>query len=141
LASSCITYGQTVSFTRAQVTDLLREHAPELVLSNWIGPSQIKITRRKRQFYEIELKMLLTKALQRDSIKDKGELELRFARPWAPVTVPDDPMKLKILELPGAGVTPNFIVRFELGDGRSVVALVHLQAAPRDDSWGNPRHS
>src|SRR4249920_743262 len=54
LASSCITYGQTVSFTRAQVADLLREHAPELVLSNWIGPSQIKITRRKRQLDETE---------------------------------------------------------------------------------------
>src|SRR4030095_9105363 len=52
LAASSITFGQTVPFPRAQITELLHENAPELVVSNWIGPTQIKITRRKRPFDE-----------------------------------------------------------------------------------------
>ena len=63
---------------------------------------------------EAELKDLLTGVLQREHVQDKGDLELRFTRSWQPVTVSDEPITLKILQLPNAGVSPNFIVRFEL---------------------------
>jgi flagella basal body P-ring formation protein FlgA len=130
LPSTCGTISQTVALSRAQVLDLLRQHAPEMVVSNWVGPMQIKITRRRRALDESELKTLLTETLQRDLVKDKGDLELRLTRPWTPVAIPDDPLKLKILELPVAGVTPNFIVRFELSDDRDTIGTwqVPLQA-------------
>jgi flagella basal body P-ring formation protein FlgA len=67
-----------------------------------------------RDFGEVELKELLTNVLQRDHVQDKGELELRFTRPWQIVTVSNEPITLNILQLPTAGVSPNFIVRFEL---------------------------
>ena len=131
LAASRIGFGQTVSFTRAQIAELLRENAPDLAVTNWIGPTQIKIARRKRQLDETELKTLLTDTLQRDSVKEKGDLELRFTRPWVSVVVPDDPLKLKVLELPVAGVTPNFIVRFELSDGRDVAGTWQIPVQAR----------
>ncbi|HUA39676.1 MAG TPA: flagellar basal body P-ring formation chaperone FlgA [Candidatus Sulfopaludibacter sp.] len=57
---------------------------------------------------------LLTATLQRDYVKDQGELELNFTHPWTAPTLPDAPLSLKILELPTAGVTPSFIVRFQI---------------------------
>ena len=69
---------------------------------------------RDRVLNENEMLALLTDRLQRDYVKDKGELELRVTQPWTAPTLPDEPLTLKILELPTAGVTPSFIVRFEL---------------------------
>jgi len=67
-----------------------------------------------RPLGETELQTLLTETLQRDFVKDRGELELRFTRSWPAITVPDEPVTLRILNLPNAGVTPTCIVRFEL---------------------------
>ncbi len=67
-----------------------------------------------RAFTETNLLALLTTTLQRDYVKDTGELELILTQPWTPPMLPDQPLALKILELPTAGVTPAFIVRFEL---------------------------
>jgi len=63
---------------------------------------------------EAGLLRLLTEKLQADCVKDRGELELRFARPWRAVPAPDDSLSLKILELPNSGVSPQFIVKFEI---------------------------
>ncbi|MCI0540895.1 MAG: flagellar basal body P-ring formation chaperone FlgA [Verrucomicrobiales bacterium] len=131
LANSSVALGQTVSFTRAQVTELLLEHAPDLAVTNWGGSTQIKITRRKRQLDETELKSLLTGTLQREFVKEKGELDLRLTRPWVPVAVPDDPLKVKVLELPVSGVTPNFIVRFELSDERDAIGTWQVPVQAR----------
>lgn len=57
---------------------------------------------------------LLTETLQQNYVKDRGDLELRFTQPWTAPTVPDGPLAVKILELPTVGVTPSFIVRFQL---------------------------
>lgn len=65
---------------------------------------------------------LLTSCLQKDYVKDRGELELIFTQPWVASEVPNEPLKVRILELPTAGVTPSFIVRFQLctPDGTTV---------------------
>jgi flagellar basal body P-ring formation protein FlgA len=68
----------------------------------------------ERTFAESDLLELLTSTLQTEKVRDKGELELRLSRPWTTIHVPNEPLTLKILELPNAGVTPSFIVRFEL---------------------------
>ena len=59
--------------------------------------------------------------LQRESVKDRGDLELRFTRPWNAVVVPDDPISIKITEMPSSGVSANFICRFDLMTGEEKV--------------------
>ena len=122
--------GQTASFSRAQLTDLLRRVAPELATNAWTGAAQIRISRRARALGEAELRDLLTATLQSEVVKDRGELELRFSRPWTPVNVPDEPIALKLLDVPATGVAPNFIARFEITAGAERVGpwQVVLQA-------------
>jgi flagella basal body P-ring formation protein FlgA len=67
-----------------------------------------------RVITEIEVVTLLTAVLQRDYVKERGDLELRFTQPWVAPTLPDESLTMKISELPTAGVTPAFIVRFQL---------------------------
>ena len=52
----------------------------------------MRVSRRVRQLDEAELTALLTAALQREYVKDLGELELRLSSPWTAVTVPDEPL-------------------------------------------------
>lgn len=65
---------------------------------------------------------LLTASLQQDYVRDRGELELLFTQPWVATNVPNQPLTVKILELPTEGVTPAFIIRFQLctPDGTTV---------------------
>jgi flagellar basal body P-ring formation protein FlgA len=67
-----------------------------------------------RVFERSELVALLTSTLQQEYVKDKGELELHTTQPWASLKVSDQPLSVKILELPTMGVSASFIVRFEL---------------------------
>ena len=103
-----------VTFTTAQINDLLRQSAPELVSTNWAGATQIKVSRRTRTLTESEIKELLVAALQQNHVKERGELELRFSRPTPSTIVVDEPLTVKLLDLPTTGVTANFIARFEL---------------------------
>jgi flagella basal body P-ring formation protein FlgA len=68
----------------------------------------------ERTFSQADLVTMLTSALQQDYVKDKGELELRITQPWATRKISDEPVTIKILEMPTMGVTSSFIVRFEL---------------------------
>lgn len=106
--------GQSLLLTRDQVAALLQKSAPELVPANWTGSAQVRVTRRTRQLGESELKELLTNALQREHVRQRGELELALPRAWSPVTVPDEPFTLRLLDVPAGGVSGNLIVRFEL---------------------------
>ena len=109
-------FGKNLVLTRAQVCDLLDANAPS-VGTNFSGPDAIKITRRARTLGEADILGLLTAALQRDYVKDRGQLELRLAQPWAALLVPDEALALDVTELPSAGVTPGFIARFTLRAG------------------------
>ena len=120
LAPAPIT-GRPVTFTATQINELLQQSAPELVSTNWSGAIQIKISRRTRSLSESEIKELLTRELQQNHVKDRGELELRFSRPFQTVIISDEPLTVKLLELPSAGVTANFIARFELRAEEEVV--------------------
>lgn len=106
--------GQTTTLTHAQIDEALRKAGVTLTVTNRSGADSVSMTRRVRSLGESELGEMLTAALQREHVKDKGQLELRFSRAWSPVTVPDDTITVKVLDLPTLGVTPNFIVRFEL---------------------------
>ena len=107
-------FGQAASLSRAQIRELLKANAPEFAPTDWLGAAQVRVTRRARGLNERELRELLSATLQKDFVKDKGDLELRFTRPWASVFVPDETLVLKVIDLPATGVSAHFIVRFEL---------------------------
>ena len=106
-------FGKNLILTRDQISELLAANAPALG-TNFSGAEAIKISRRARTFGESDVLGLLTAALQQDFIKDKGQLELRLAQPWNPLVLPDEPLTLDVQELPTAGVTQSFILRFAL---------------------------
>jgi len=126
-------FGKVTELTRAQVNDLITLAAPDLAMTNWTGAKTIRISRRAREFSETDLLAQLTATLQHDAVKDKGELELSLMQPWSPPVVPDEPLTLKILELPTAGVTPSFIVRFELRTAHETLGA--WQASVKAQIW------
>ena len=120
-----------MTFTTAQVNDLLQQSAPELVNTNWTGVTQIKVSRRTRSLSESEIKELLAAFLQQHYVKDRGELELRFSRPVPASIVVDEPLTVKMLELPSVGVTANFIARFELRAGEELAGTWQIPVTAR----------
>jgi flagella basal body P-ring formation protein FlgA len=114
-----------------QLNELLLNAAPELVPTNWAGATQVKISRRTRALAEAEIKDLLTASLQEEYIKDRGELELRFTRPVPTTHIVDEPLTVKILDLPSMGVTANFVARFELRAGEEVIGTWQVPTQAR----------
>jgi len=86
-----------------------------------------------RVLAEPDVLALLTAALQTNYVKDRGELELNFTQPWAAPVVPNAPLTVKFLELPGPGVTPAFIARFQLCTATQTVGT--WQAALQAHVW------
>ncbi len=130
-------FGKELELTRAQVNDLIAAAAPGLATTNWTGADTIRITRRARQFAESELLALLTSTLQHDYVKDRGELELNLTQPWTAPLLPDEPLTLKILEVPSTGVAPEFIARFELATAHETLGSwqASLQAHVWREVW------
>jgi flagella basal body P-ring formation protein FlgA len=116
-------FGKSATFTREQIAGFLRDAGSDLIATNWTGPTSIRVTRRTRAFTEADLVHLLTETLQQNFVKDKGELELRLTRPWTELQLPDEPLTMKILEQPTAGVTACFITRFEIRTAREGVGV------------------
>ncbi len=90
-----------------------------------------------RVLTEADALKLLTETLQKKYVKNKGELELTFTQPWDAPTLTSEPLTVKILELPTAGVTPAFIIRFQLGTTNGTVGTwqASLQAHVWRDVW------
>jgi flagella basal body P-ring formation protein FlgA len=86
---------------------------------------------------ESDILGLLTATLQHDYIKDRGQLELRLAQPWAALVLPDEALTLDVTELPSAGVTPGFIVRFTLRTAHETLGnwQANLKAAVWREVW------
>jgi len=125
--------GQTIILSRDQILALARTNLADLSANNWTGPARVRVLRRTRELGELEMTGLLTAALQRDYVKDLGELELAFARPWTAVTVPDEALRLTLGEMPAAGVNPTFVAGFDLWNGPERVG--HWQAVLQARVW------
>ena len=119
--------GQVASLSRAQIAELARKSGG-LAMTNWTGATYVRVSRRTRQFTDSELTEALTATLQREFVKNRGELEVHPARPWTPIPVPDEKLTLKIADMPAAGVSPNFVLTFELWNGRERVGSWELAA-------------
>jgi flagella basal body P-ring formation protein FlgA len=120
------TFGQAAILTRAQIIEAAQKFAPAFVSTNFAGAERVRITRRAQTINETQIKELLTATLQRDHVRDKGELELRFVRPWTAITIPDEPFVLNLLDLPANGIGPNVMLRFELRHGRESLGTWQL---------------
>jgi flagella basal body P-ring formation protein FlgA len=107
-------FGKSASLKRGEIAELARAAGLDNPFTNWAGPEAVRISRRVRPLAEQEIVRLLSSVLQKQFVKDQGELELRLSQPWATTSVPDEPLALKVLDLPTTGVAPVFIVRFEL---------------------------
>lgn len=107
----------------------IRTSAPAFTAAVVAAPA--KPAHPTRKLEETELLELLTATLQRDYVKERGELELRLTRPWADAAVPEGQLTVKVLELPVAGVTPNFILRFELRAGTELAGRFQLPLQAR----------
>ena len=71
-------------------------------------------SRRTRPLEDYDLLELLTKTLQKEYVKDQGELELHLTHSWPKTDVPDEPLTLKVSEMPTRGISPAMVVTFEL---------------------------
>jgi flagella basal body P-ring formation protein FlgA len=107
-------FGKTVILKRAEVAELARAAGLDQTLTNWAGPVAVRISRRSRVLAEKEVLQRLTPVLQKQFVKEQGELQLRLAQPLAAITIPDEAFVIKVLELPTSGVISAFIVRFEI---------------------------
>jgi flagellar basal body P-ring formation protein FlgA len=107
-------FGKSLVLKRADVIALSSSVAADLVLTNWTGPQMARVSRKTRVLPEKELLQLLTSTLQQNNVRDLGQLELRLSRPWAAVSVPDEPFNLNITDIPSSGVAASFITRFEI---------------------------
>lgn len=123
--------GQTASLSRSQVQQWVQQHAPELASTNWTGADRVKVTRATRALEEAEIREMLRTCLQRDVVKDRGDLELRLLRPWTAVPVPDESLTLRIVDLPATGLGPNFATRFEVFAGNERVGNWQLVAGAK----------
>ena len=110
-------FGQAVVLTRGQILATLKAQDADLPSGEWSGPDRVRVIRRTGLLKEAEVLEMLTAVLQRDYVRDRGELELQLARPWPVTPVPDEALELKVIDAPVAGVSPNFIARFELHAG------------------------
>jgi flagella basal body P-ring formation protein FlgA len=123
--------GQTTPLSRQQIIDWAKTAVPELDTTNWTGPSAVRVSRRTRELGQAEVTDLLRTALQRDYVGARGELELRLTQPWTPVTVPDEPLALRVTDLPLAGVMPNEVAGFELWCGKERIGAWQEATAAR----------
>jgi flagella basal body P-ring formation protein FlgA len=130
-------FGQAALLTRDQVSQAIRTAIPSLNLTNLAGADRCQVIRHARSLDEMELKERLTVMLQEDYARDMGELELRTTRPWIPVQIPDEDVALRILDLPSTGISPYFIVRFEVRTDQESIGTfqVPLQAKVWKDIW------
>jgi flagella basal body P-ring formation protein FlgA len=123
--------GQTNSFSRNELAGLAQACQAGLVVTNWSGATEVRVSRRVHVLEDSELLELLTATLQREYVKSQGELELHLTRSGPKPQVPDEPLTLKVAEIPAAGVSPTFVVTFELWDGKERIGnwQAPLQAA------------
>ncbi len=110
-------FGRAFNYSPEQISEMLRRIQPNLPEITWAGASPTRVLRRGRFLAEGELRELLTATLQGEQVRDRGTLEIGFGRPWSNVNLPDEPLTLRVLNMPATGVSPNFIVRFEIVSG------------------------
>ena len=124
--------GKLLVLTRSNIVAWLPRTNSLPATTNWTGAVAVKVSRRTRLLEQNELLEMLSGVLQREQVRDRGELELHYGmgRGWTSVVIPDDPFLVALQELPANGLSGNFLLRFELKSGRESFGIwtVPLQA-------------
>ncbi|MCF7707920.1 MAG: flagellar basal body P-ring formation chaperone FlgA [Verrucomicrobia bacterium] len=107
-------FGKMHVMTRSKINEILNDLNKSLVISQWSGAERACVSRKTRMLEQQELRDVLTAILQEKYVKTLGALELRFARPWTPVRIPDEEYQVKLLDMPASGISAYFMVRFEI---------------------------
>ncbi len=130
-------FGNTATVQREVVSRALAKVLSIDVGTNWAGALQVLVTRRARNFDEAEMLTLLTERITEDHLSTGGTLELRTARSWSEIVIPDESFEMKIVSLPPQGVMGSFRVRFELGTGTEEFGTweVSVRASLWKDVW------
>ena len=105
--------------------------APDAAAIASVATNAVAAAPRPRVFDEADLLELLARTLQQDYVKDKGDLELRLARPWVSRTVPDELLAIKVLDLPRSGISSSFIIKFELRTARETLGTWQIAVQAR----------
>jgi flagella basal body P-ring formation protein FlgA len=87
--------------------------------------------RPPRRLEAEELCTLLAGALNQRAGTDGGEWELRLTRSWAPLNVPDQPLKVDIIEPALSHVKATSILRFELRAGGQLLGSWQMPVQAR----------
>ena len=74
---------------------------------------------------EEEIRVLLTDAFNQ-RVGSDAECEIKFTRPWISVTVPDEILKVDIIEPALSRITSSCILRFELRAGRDLTGTYQV---------------
>lgn len=117
-------------WSRTQVLQRIQTALPTLGAVEWSGALEARLSRRSRVLTEAELLSWLKQTLEAQQVRGRGDLEIKLARPWVPISVPDDPADFKLVDIPSTGLSPAFPVRITLGNGRENFGNwpLHLQA-------------
>jgi flagella basal body P-ring formation protein FlgA len=110
-----------VTLTRADIAGLVQRSTAGLVMTNWTGVAEVHVSRRVHVLEDADLIDMLTTTLQKEYVKNQGELELHITHNGPRPEVPDEPLTLTVTEMPSTGVSPDFVVSFELWDGKERV--------------------
>ncbi len=113
-------FGQTLVLSRKQIEAALVKSG-DVNATNFAGATEVRLTRKTRSFDEEELRLLVNAQLQQDVVKDRGELELRLSRPWTAINVPDEPISVRVTDLPATGISALFVCRVELSTTNETV--------------------
>ena len=119
---------QVISFSKKQILELAQIKSSEFIATNWFGATHVNVSRRTRQFTDFELTEMLRAYLQKEFVKNRGELELRLAQPLSKTVVPDEPLRLKVLDLPSSGLSQNFLANCQLFCGTEQVGEWQVHA-------------
>ncbi|HOW65008.1 MAG TPA: flagellar basal body P-ring formation chaperone FlgA [Candidatus Paceibacterota bacterium] len=130
-------FGQTTVFPASKLLAVWRETSPNSAPTNSLDCGDLRVARRFRTLDEVEVREMLTDALQKEVVQERGELELRLGRAWTAVPVPEEPLELQFLDLPPRGLQSTFLVRFQLRTERELIGTwqMALQAKVLKPVW------
>ena len=112
-------------------TGLAAEPAAPLLRPAPTTATNSPVARPPRRLEAEELRTLLTESLQAARGSDAGEWELHLTRSWPAVKVPDEPLKIEILEPALNRITSSSVLRFELRAGRQLVGSWQMPVQAR----------
>ena len=113
--------GAWSQLSRTSVVEALRIAGVDLSLVRWTGPESARISRAMRELGEAEVRDQITQELQRRFARNGGEIEVRLSRPWRSVSIPDESLDIRLLDLPTAGLQSLISLKVEGLVGGDVV--------------------